>query len=104
MKTDIKELLPIGSVVRLKEAKKKLMIFGVKQMDSSEQKEYDYIGVIYPEGNLGTKFQVVFNHDSISEIVFRGYENLERDIFISNLSEYYEKKESAEAESTDQTQ
>ena len=103
MKNNIKELLPIGSVVRLKEAKKKLMIFGVKQMDSSEQKEYDYIGVIYPEGNLGTKYQVVFDHESISEVVFRGYENLERDLFISNLSEYYEKKEHAGAESSEQT-
>ena len=37
----MKELLPIGSVVLLKEGQKKLMIFGIKQMDSEVLEEYD---------------------------------------------------------------
>ena len=85
----IKELLPIGSVVLLKEGKKKLMIFGIKQMDSEVREEYDYIGVMYPEGNVGIEGQYLFNHENIAQIFFRGYEDEERDTFISALDRYY---------------
>lgn len=86
---EIKGLLPIGSVVLLKEGQKKLMIFGVKQMDSEVQEEYDYIGVMYPEGNVGVEGQYLFNHDSIDQIFFRGYEDEERERFINALDEFY---------------
>lgn len=86
----IKELLPIGSVVLLKDGKKKLMVFGVKQTDEGgDGKEYDYIGVIYPEGNIGAKFQFLFNHVDIDTIAFRGFENEEREEFIAKLSQVY---------------
>ena len=91
MNADISELLPIGSVVLLKEGKKKVMIFGIRQTSGTDSKEYDYIGVVYPEGNFGTEYQFLFNHESINEIVFRGYEDEERKQFISRLSEYYQK-------------
>ena len=87
---EIKELLPIGSVVLLKEGKKKLMTFGVKQTDSNTNKEYDYIGVLYPEGNIGDGGQFLFNHDDIDEVFFNGYEDEERETFIENLAKYYE--------------
>ena len=87
---NIKELLPIGSVVLLKEGQKKLMIFGVKQMDSEVREEYDYIGVMYPEGNVGVEGQYLFNHESIDQIFYRGYENEERDTFIQALDQYYQ--------------
>lgn len=86
----IKNLLPIGSVVLLKEGKKKLMIFGVKQMDSEVQVEYDYIGVLYPEGNIGIEGQYLFNHENIEQVFFRGYEDEEREQFINALEKYYE--------------
>lgn len=84
------ELLPIGSVVILKNAAKKLMVFGVGQTDQSENKEYDYIGVMYPEGNMGEGTQFLFNHSDIDKVFFRGYEDEERQSFISSLQEYYE--------------
>lgn len=87
---EIKDLLPIGSVVLLKEGKKKLMTFGVKQTDSNTKKEYDYIGVLYPEGNIGDGGQFLFNHDDIDEVFFNGYEDEERDTFIDNLAKYYD--------------
>ena len=54
----INELLPIGSVVRLKDAEKYLMIFGIKQSTSEQENEEvsDYICVPYPEGNLGLEY------------------------------------------------
>ena len=57
----IKDLLPIGSVVMLRDAKKPLMIFGIKQLASERPgEEFDYIGVMYPEGNIGQNFQYLF--------------------------------------------
>ncbi len=86
---EIKELLPIGSIVLLEEGKKKLMVFGVKQIDNATEVEYDYIGVLYPEGSLGETGQFLFNHQDIVEVVFKGYEDDEREEFLEKLSDYY---------------
>ncbi|MCR4891181.1 MAG: DUF4176 domain-containing protein [Lachnospiraceae bacterium] len=91
MKNNVRELLPIGSVVLLKEAKKKAMIYGVKQVDKSTGIEYDYIGVVYPEGSMGDGTQFFFNHDIVDQVFFRGFENDERKEFIERLSDYYDK-------------
>lgn len=87
---NIKDLLPIGTIVLLKEGKKRLMIYGVKQTESTNQKDYDYIGVVYPEGNMGQGTQFLFNHEQIQEVYFRGYEDEERAAFIDKLAKYYE--------------
>lgn len=88
----IKELLPIGSIVLLKDGEKRLMINGIMQSDADGSgKEYDYLGVLYPEGHIGTQFQYLFNHEDIAEIVFRGYEDEERANFISKLAVLYAK-------------
>jgi len=87
---NFEELLPIGSVVKLKDAVKKLMIFGVGQTDQSENVEYDYIGVMYPEGNMGDGSQFLFNHSDIDEVFFKGFEDEERNSFIGRLKQYYE--------------
>ncbi|MCI8308415.1 MAG: DUF4176 domain-containing protein [Lachnospiraceae bacterium] len=87
----INELLPVGSIVLLKDGEKKLMVSGIKQMDAGgDGKEYDYLGVLYPEGHIGEQFQYLFNHDDINEVVFRGYEDEERTEFLAKLSALYE--------------
>lgn len=86
----IKDLLPIGSVVMLKNAKKPLMIFGIKQLASEKpDEEFDYIGVLYPEGNMGSQFQYLFNHEDIVDVLFTGYETEERKQFLNELSKVY---------------
>lgn len=87
---EIKDLLPIGSVVMLKNGKKKVMIYGIKQTEQSTGKEYDYISVLYPEGNLGEGTQFLFNHSDIDQIYFRGWENAERDDFLDRLDKFYQ--------------
>lgn len=87
---NISDLLPIGSVVLLKEGQKKLMIFGIKQSDAQDETiEFDYAGVMYPEGNMGIEYQFVFNHEDIDKVIFRGFEDDERKIFITELTEVY---------------
>jgi len=86
----IGDLLPIGSIVLLNGGEKRLMIYGVKQIDEGDSnKEYDYIGVMYPEGNIGSEYQFLFNHGDILEVIFRGYEDNERMTFIETLAGYY---------------
>ena len=87
---NVNELLPIGSIVLLEGAEKKLMIFGVGQTQLEENKDFDYIGVVYPEGNMGEGSQFLFNHSDIEEIVFRGHEDEERDNFLEMLNSYFE--------------
>ena len=91
---DVRDYLPIGSVVLLKEGEKKLMIFGIIQSnEDDETEEYDYIGVPYPEGNMGVDYQYLFFHEDIAQVFFRGYEDEERAEFIGRLDEYVKEKE-----------
>ena len=89
---DINKLLPIGSVVLLEDGEKRLMIYGVKQTEQETEEEYDYIGVVYPEGNMGQGTQFLFNHDQIKKVYHRGYEDEERKDFIEKLTDYYAQK------------
>ena len=89
------ELLPIGSVVLLKNAKKKLMIYGIGQTETEKNITYDYIGVLYPEGNMGKGTQFLFNHSDIDQIFFKGYEDEERTKFINVLQAASDKKQEA---------
>lgn len=57
----MKDLLPIGSVVTLKEGKKKLMIIGRIQENEKTKKLYDYAGCNWPEGYMDKDHCYVFN-------------------------------------------
>ncbi len=86
----IENLLPIGSVVRLTDAKKKVVIMGimpVKHMPDGEDIIYDYLGVPYPEGYMTQETGLLFNHDKIDEIIFEGYANEERKLFMQTIQQ-----------------
>lgn len=89
---DFSSLLPIGSVVLLHGGQKRLMIYGIKQTDTTTDKEYDYIGVFYPEGNLGNEGHFFFNSSDIEKIYFVGLNDRERQEFIHNLELFYSQK------------
>lgn len=93
---NIKNLLPIGSVVILKGGRKKIMIIGVKQTDLKTQKEYDYLAVPYPEGFLTADCTFFIDESAIEKVFFRGYEDEERNLFIDKLNEYYEEFDNSE--------
>lgn len=88
----IRELLPIGSIVLLRGASKKIMIFGICQSEQGSRKDYDYIGVLYPEGNMSAEMQFMFQHSDIEQIVFTGYSDDERNTFVDNLVQFYNSK------------
>ena len=69
-----KKYLPIGSVVLLKGAKKRLMITGFcAQPDNDMNKIYDYSGCLYPQGIISTDAMAVFNHEDIETVYNVGY-------------------------------
>lgn len=67
------ELIPIGSVVKLKKVEKPVMIYGRHQIQAKSKRIFDYIAVPYPEGNLTEDFNVFFNRESIETILHSGY-------------------------------
>lgn len=68
--------LPIGSIVRLKGGKKRLMIIGYckYKMDDNET-VYDYAGCLYPEGFISADKTALFDHDQIERIYALGFQN-----------------------------
>ena len=91
----MKDLLPVGSIVLLKDATKKLAIIGIFQVNSKENKIYDYLGVPYPEGFIGAENNYIFNHEDINDVIFTGYTNPERDIFMKAMNMLYDKEVAA---------
>lgn len=87
----MKKLLPIGSVVLLKDATKKLMIIGILQIKPDEEKMYDYLAVPYPEGYIGETNNFLFSHEDIDDVLFEGYSNSEREGFMELVGILYDK-------------
>ena len=85
-----KKFLPIGSVVLLKEGKKKIMICGRLQVSADTNRIYDYCGCLYPEGILKHDELILFQHDSIERVYFIGFqdqEGLEFDEYVTRKVE-----------------
>jgi hypothetical protein len=70
-------LLPLGSVVLLQGGQKKIMIYGRMQKQEGKDKIWDYIGCLYPEGNIRPESSYLFDHQSIETVFFKGYQNSE---------------------------
>lgn len=88
------EYLPVGSVVLLNGATKKTVIIGILQFNSEKQERvYDYLGVPYPEGYIGNGSSYLFNNSDIKEIIFRGYENEERQNMLELIKMMYQETE-----------
>jgi len=75
--TSKSDLLPLGSIVTLKDGEKKLMIYGRGQIAPSTMQGFDYIACLWPEGNLDEEFMYLFNHQDIDEVFHHGYADAE---------------------------
>ena len=89
------ELLPIGSVVLLRGAEKRLMICSRYQEKVDNDHIYDYVGCFYPEGIWDPDKLYFFDHEGIEEIHHVGLRDEEDQVFRSEiLTKLYEKKHS----------
>ena len=73
----MKEYLPIGTVVLLKNGSKKVMIYGRKQIATENGQEFDYVACLYPEGKIKDDYTFLFNNENIDKIIFKGYSDEE---------------------------
>lgn len=69
--------LPIGSVVLLKGADHRTLIFGRKQRNKKTGECFDYVGCSYPEGILDNNKVELFNHEDIHTLFAIGYQDPE---------------------------
>lgn len=81
--------LPIGTVVLLKGAEKRVMITGfcaAELKESEEAKIWDYSGGIYPEGFLNSEQICLFDHSQIVRIDHMGLIDDEEKTFKTELN------------------
>ena len=72
-------VLPIGSVVLLKDSTKKLMIMGYAQVAARDPNVvWDYTGCVFPEGFIGPDKMFMFNRDQIDQVFALGYQDQEQ--------------------------
>lgn len=82
------ELLPIGSVVLLKESEKRLMVMGFCQAKPEDTSVvYDYCGCLYPEGYMDADNIYLFNHEQVEQVYSIGYIDEEQLAFRPRVSE-----------------
>ena len=86
--------LPIGSVVLLKEATKRVMITGysMETSDNGEKQYYDYCGCMFPEGIIDTERIALFNQDQIERVFFLGLQDQESMSFRDGLKDFINNK------------
>ena len=86
MEEKFKKYLPIGSVVLMKDAKKRVMITGYAVTSpESGNKVWDYIGCLYPEGMISPEKNLLFDHSQINKIFALGYSDDEQKKFMTIL-------------------
>ena len=85
-----KRLLPIGSVVLLKKAAKRVMIIGYYPtiVDGKSEITFEYSGCLFPEGVIGSENAMFFNHSSIAKTFYYGLRDDEQENFIIRLEEF----------------
>ena len=83
------KFLPLGTVVMLKGASKRLMITGFCTMAAEEAEGvmYDYSGCMYPEGVISSDQTALFNHDQIDKIYHMGLVDQEEKDFKIKLNQ-----------------
>lgn len=87
----MKKILPIGSIVKLKNGEQKIMIICRLPLynNSGTIGYFDYSACIYPTGQ--TEQQVFFfNEDDIDEVYFEGYRDEDEEKFCELLDSVIE--------------
>ncbi len=90
--------LPIGTVVLLKNAQKRMMITGFCCADEENpDKMYDYTGCLYPEGLISSDNNLLFDHEQIDKIFALGFKDEEEIEFKEKLAEALEAVDSVDS-------
>lgn len=91
----MERLLPLGSVLKLKNSPSIIMIVGYFAVDQESKKMKQYIGVSYPLGLSEKLKYIIFNQGSIEITIHEGYEDekvIENNKKLVELANNYEMK------------
>lgn len=72
-----KKLMPIGTVLLLKESTKRIMITGYYQNTKDSGKCWDYAGCLFPEGFVASDKIFLFDEEQIEKVYAYGYQDQE---------------------------
>lgn len=82
------ELLPIGSIVILKNELRKVMIFGYDQkLIANPSSLFQYVGCFYPEGYISADKNILFQATDIKQVYFLGLQDSSYDRFVLSKSQ-----------------
>lgn len=79
--------LPVGSIVKLKGATRKVVVIGFAIIEDGSSKPWDYLGCAYPIGVISNDKNLLFNIDQIEKVVSEGYSDEEDKRFRKELEE-----------------
>lgn len=89
----MKQLLPIGSVVLLKNSTKKIMIIGYCQKEvGNQEKIWDYAACVFPEGYLAADKTFLFDSEQIETVYFLGLQDQEQMKFVQYAEQVLQEK------------
>ncbi len=90
---DTSKYLPLGTVILLKGATKKLMITGYCSYDpTNKEKVYDYTGCFFPIGIINSQQMALFNHNEIAKIYYFGLNDEESKAYRKILKDKMEEQ------------
>lgn len=80
--------LPLGTVVLLKDATKRVMITGFASVSpDTGERIFDYSGCVFPEGFMSYNEVCVFDHNQIQEVFYKGLVDEEEKAFKEQLKQ-----------------
>ena len=82
----ITEVLPLGTVVLLKDATRYVVVIGYSMIEHGEKKVWDYLGCPYPVGVVSSDSNLLFDKEQIDKIVHRGFSDEEGEEFRNQIS------------------
>lgn len=86
MNKDIMGVLPLGSVVLLKDAKRYLVVMGYLIIEEGTNKVWDYMGCAYPIGAISSDAILTFDANQIEKVIFKGFSDEEGENFRKKVS------------------
>lgn len=88
-----KHIFPVGTVVLLKGAAKRVMICGRFQKRQGDDTLYDYSGCPFPEGLNSPSQLVLFQNEDIDQLYFVGCQDQEELLYRERLRKRLEELE-----------
>ena len=87
----IKNILPIGTVVKLENLDVNIIISGYGSVsDAHPNYTWDYSGFMFPIGYIGEDSVISFDAEQVEKIISYGYQDEEQLLYVKELTEALE--------------